>query len=63
MYDELKANVFPKLPGRIVQMSRLVREIKRPVFVSLHRLLLHLHRHALCDLAWVLFFLHTYKMN
>lgn len=30
MYDELKANVFPKLPGRIVQMSVFVREMKQP---------------------------------
>lgn len=30
MYDELKANVFPKLPRRIVQMSVFVREMKRP---------------------------------
>lgn len=63
MYDELKANVFPKLPGRIVQMSVFVREIKQPVFVSLRHLLFHFHCHALCNLAWVYFPPYTYKMN
>lgn len=34
MYDELKANVFSKLPKRIVQMSVFVREMKQSTFIS-----------------------------
>lgn len=42
MYDELKANVFPKLPKRIVQMSVFVREMKQSIFVSSHHFVFHL---------------------
>lgn len=42
MYDELKANVFPKLPKRIVQMSVFVREMKQSTFISLHHPVFHL---------------------
>lgn len=37
MYDELKANVFSKLPKRIVQMSVFVREMKQSTFIVSHR--------------------------
>lgn len=33
MYDELKANVFSKLPKRIVQMFVFVREMKQSTFI------------------------------
>lgn len=43
MYDELKANVFSKLPKRILQMSVCVREMKLLYFPSPFRLPFHPH--------------------
>lgn len=41
MYAELKANVFLKLPKRIVQMSVVVREMKQTTFIPSHRSVFH----------------------
>lgn len=42
MYDELKANVFSKLPKGIVQMSVFVREMKQSTLISSHHRFPHL---------------------
>lgn len=57
MYDELKANVFSKLPKRIVQMSVFVREMKQFTFISLH-IVFHFILMYLKEKKSSLFFLH-----
>lgn len=57
MYDELKANVFSKLPKRIVQMSVFVREMKQSTFIFSHHSFFPFV--LSCILKSCLFFLHT----
>lgn len=60
MYDELKANVFSKLPKRIVQMFVFVREMKQSTFISSHHSVFHFILMYFKNLAY---FFYTQELN